>query len=111
MLPINPVPRYSRFRQFVKDTKPDSSEESFDETQKRLKKRLEAIRGGFEPRPLSGVNNIAPEGLEILNDNNSKRQRYGAVCKNCQDVYKKNSYRAREVVPYRGEDKQVEISS
>lgn len=111
MLPIDPIQSYSRFRRFIKDEKNNANEESFDQTQKRLSRRLKAIRDGFEPGPLSGVNNIPPEGLEVLNDNSSKRQRYGSVCIECQNTYKKNSYRAREVVLYRGKDKQVEISS
>lgn len=111
MLPIQPVSQQSRFRRLLKDNKPALQEDSFEQTQQRLNRRLKAIRDGFEPGPISGMNNMIPEDIEVLNDNSDKRQRYGSVCFDCQDVYKKNSYLSREVIIYRDSDKKVEISS
>jgi len=116
MFPINSAQPYSRFRRLVTKSKSnhsnkDAKKDSFEETQRQLNRRLQAIRDGFEPGPLTGVNNMSAEDLEVLNDNASKRQRYGVICPECQDAYKENAKRSHEVIPYRDVHKQVEISS
>lgn len=116
MLPINLTQAAPGFHRLVKRAKSNHSEDndkedSFEQTQRRLNRRLQAIRDGFEPGPLSGINNMSAEDLEMLNDNASKRNRYGTICPDCQDAYKENSSRSYAVIPYRHAHKQVEISS
>ena len=115
MLPVTSLQSYSRFRRLIRETeknlKEHSSEDDFEEKLKELNRRLNSIRDGYEQKPLSGNYNVVPENHELLNDNNSKRQRYGVFCPDCQDVYIEGSKRYREAVIYRDVDTRVEISS
>ena len=70
------------------------------------------IRDGFEIKPMTGKNSFSQEDIKVLNDENTlKQNQYGRVCPECQDTYKKNSMRSREITPYRDENSRVEISS
>jgi hypothetical protein len=109
MHPITPIQPHSRFRNYIKQqNKTNDDEEEFENIVKDLRQRLKNIRNGNESGPIS---NISPNDIDFLNRQASKRSRYGLSCPDCQNAYKKSAMRAREVVPFRSEDKKVEISS
>ena len=112
MYSIEPTTAPNRFRYFVKKKDNDNTEEeSFEEKQQQLRHRLKNIRNGLEIKPITGKNSFSREDIEVLNDNISKQKRYGATCPECQDTYKKNSMRQRELTLYRDANQRVEISS
>ena len=112
MYPVKPTTKPDMFRYFVKKKNNDNDQEkNFEEKRARLHQRLKNIRDGFEIKPMTGKNSFSLEDIEVLNDNISKQKRYGATCPECQDTYKKNSMRQRELTLYRDANQRVEISS
>ena len=109
MHPIIPIQPHSRFRNYIKQQKKiNNEEEELKDMVKYLRRRLKNIRDGNESGPIS---NISLNDSDILNQQAAKRTRYGLSCPDCQNTYKKNSMRSREIVPFRSEDKKVEILS
>lgn len=114
MMPINPPSTYSRFQNLLQKRENQKKQSSFSNNYDayiELEERLDNLRSGVERMPLTGKNNFSQDNIKVLNKGSSKNQRYGKHCPECQDIYKKNAKKHREIVPYYDANKRVEISS
>lgn len=117
MLPISNISTQFPFQRLLRKGKEDPDFKDHEEISLTdherlmiLKMRLKQVRDERDEKLLRQPSSmISFEDRLALEDTNSKRQKYGKNCPQCQRSYEKTNMVSRALIPYRSPDKKVEV--
>jgi hypothetical protein len=105
------TPTENNFIQFIKRTpSTDIVADDFGRKQRKLNRRLNDIKRGHEPKPLTGKNSLNSDGIEVLSFYSLKQVSFGLTENECLDTYRKKTIKFADLKSQSINDDHFEVT-